>query len=154
MNLPFETFDVVSESTIGLGADAVAEIVADESGDALAAGQLASEDEEVDLTEMSAADGWIRPRWTWAPRRRSRWPPPNRRPGRGTRNPPGPTRARPRASTARRKSLRRKWTSALAWQASGRFMGGDFFEESGALAKPRRQRGGRRGTPAARSPEE
>jgi len=54
VNLPLETFDVVSAPPEGPGTDEVHEIVVEGSGSALAAGQLASEAEEVDLTEMSS----------------------------------------------------------------------------------------------------
>ena len=54
VNLPVEAFDAASAPPEGPGADDVHEIVVDESGTALAAGQLASEAEEVDLTEMSS----------------------------------------------------------------------------------------------------
>jgi hypothetical protein len=53
-DLPAEAFEVAGDSKVNIGADAVDEIVADESGTALAAGQLPSEAEEVDLTEPPA----------------------------------------------------------------------------------------------------
>ena len=53
---PAEAFDVASLPSVEPGADAVDEIVVGESGTALAAGRLASEAEEVDLTEISGPE--------------------------------------------------------------------------------------------------
>ena len=56
VNLSAEDFDIASLPSVEPGADSVDEIVVAESGTDLAAGQLPSEAEEVDLTEMSAAE--------------------------------------------------------------------------------------------------
>ena len=101
-------------------------------GRPLAAGRLASEAEEVDLTEMRRRRSNPRP-WTWAPSATFPVAPPEPPSAPSEIETTRPTRRCRKASTARRKSRRRRSTWGRP-RRTGAMRAEDFFEESEALS--------------------